>query len=683
MAPAGILMLLVVTSFPQVSQSLEICCCPDLTLSLSAVESDTTMKLHNGFLFGTKTGSTVTLTCQLGDKDHQAIKSVEYMFHKTNTLADVPISESGSKVEVCVGENVPTCELESVQHSDQNSGSSDNAVYQCLAMVTLHDDAVVTLWSHTIKLDVYYPPTIVLGPVNEVKKNVSVQQDYEKLYCTLPESSPKTMARWYFMHKNSAEYRLIDIPNDELRGSRHIIVEDETSVSSIDDVQRGMLLLILYDNEQDQGHYKCKGVYETPFGGDTYQTFDISFYDLYGIEITWKPLAGFELQVVTEIAEPKMVNQNSSISFTVRVRDVGTNFRVGELRYLWKIYQNGIGEDINVEDYPNLSVSNVRQTLMVTDLVEHVNHEFECVISRDIEYFGSNITLMVTSSKFKLGNATITPWTLSVPLTSRTCIKHGEDLMAAPNRAYMMPSAELATLNYHQILLNAEKYKFLINKLEVSFDTQTARFFKNETGAGITQNLIQKEEKAGDENTRCVYWQYMRAYAGQYQLFEVIKTERFRSGNISEIDFSSICQNAHIIKDVEQRNVTLRFPSNASIKTAQCLKAELLEDGNSPFRWMWLRSQAPESCATWNLPATFEFTDIPRDKMDGMELKISSGSCGNAMQSSCTVGNYNPTPIPSFTPVFLQNHKPSTKYIGTPFLYTTHYTGYPSLQINV
>ena len=32
---------------------------------------------------------------------------------------------------------------------------ADNHIYQCYAEVTLVDDAVVQLWSHTIKLDVH------------------------------------------------------------------------------------------------------------------------------------------------------------------------------------------------------------------------------------------------------------------------------------------------------------------------------------------------------------------------------------------------------------------------------------------------------------------------------------------------------------------------------------------------
>ena len=52
---------IIISRHSQVSQSKEICCCPDLTLSLTAVVSDTTKSLENGFMYIAKQDSTVSL----------------------------------------------------------------------------------------------------------------------------------------------------------------------------------------------------------------------------------------------------------------------------------------------------------------------------------------------------------------------------------------------------------------------------------------------------------------------------------------------------------------------------------------------------------------------------------------------------------------------------------------------
>ena len=72
---------------------------------------------------------------------------------------------------------------------------------------------------------------------------------------------------------------MIDIPNNTVRGERLVIVEDDISALSKDDVKRGMLLVMIFDPDQDPGDYKCEGVYDTVFD-DMDTTFDISLYEV-------------------------------------------------------------------------------------------------------------------------------------------------------------------------------------------------------------------------------------------------------------------------------------------------------------------------------------------------------------------------------------------------------------------
>jgi hypothetical protein len=72
---------------------------------------------------------------------------------------------------------------------------------------------------------------------------------------------------------------VIDIPNDTQRGKRLVIAEETiTDTSKGDNVARGMLLLMVISADEDQGTYKCKGVYDSEF--DDEDTFDITTYEV-------------------------------------------------------------------------------------------------------------------------------------------------------------------------------------------------------------------------------------------------------------------------------------------------------------------------------------------------------------------------------------------------------------------
>ena len=63
-------------------------------------------------------------------------------------------------LQLCSDDDGSTCDLTNVQYSEYPSkqtslDTSDNHIYQCYAQITMVDDAVVELWSHTVKLDVY------------------------------------------------------------------------------------------------------------------------------------------------------------------------------------------------------------------------------------------------------------------------------------------------------------------------------------------------------------------------------------------------------------------------------------------------------------------------------------------------------------------------------------------------
>ena len=71
---------------------------------------------------------------------------------------------------------------------------------------------------------------------------------------------------------------MIDIPNN-VRGDRLVIAQDDINGMSQDDIARGNLLIMIFDEYEDQGDYKCEGVYRTEFG-DTDMDFVLSRYEV-------------------------------------------------------------------------------------------------------------------------------------------------------------------------------------------------------------------------------------------------------------------------------------------------------------------------------------------------------------------------------------------------------------------
>ena len=71
---------------------------------------------------------------------------------------------------------------------------------------------------------------------------------------------------------------MIDVPND-VRGDRLFIAEDDIYRISAYDIDRGNLLIMIFDEYEDQGDYKCEGVYSTEFG-DTDMDFVLSRYEV-------------------------------------------------------------------------------------------------------------------------------------------------------------------------------------------------------------------------------------------------------------------------------------------------------------------------------------------------------------------------------------------------------------------
>ena len=79
-----------------------------------------------------------------------------------------------------------------------------------------------------------------------------------------------------FKKDGTGTFKEIDIPNDT-RGDRLVIAEDTISLNSQGDIKRGMLLIMIFNPDEDQGTYKCEGVYDTVFD-DTHASFKISEY---------------------------------------------------------------------------------------------------------------------------------------------------------------------------------------------------------------------------------------------------------------------------------------------------------------------------------------------------------------------------------------------------------------------
>ena len=65
-----------------------------------------------------------------------------------------------------------------------------------------------------------------------------------------------------FEKKDTSTWEVIDIAND-VRGDRLVIAQDVINGISEDDIDRGNLLIMIFDENEDQGNYKCEAVYDT------------------------------------------------------------------------------------------------------------------------------------------------------------------------------------------------------------------------------------------------------------------------------------------------------------------------------------------------------------------------------------------------------------------------------------
>ena len=82
-----------------------------------------------------------------------------------------------------------------------------------------------------------------------------------------------------FKKKGTDTWEVIDIPKDTVRGDRLAIAEDQIALLSQDDIKLGMLLIMIFNPDEDQGDYDCEGVYDTVFDEDD-TSFLISQYRL-------------------------------------------------------------------------------------------------------------------------------------------------------------------------------------------------------------------------------------------------------------------------------------------------------------------------------------------------------------------------------------------------------------------
>merc|ERR1712176_157928 len=357
--------------------------------------------------------------------------------------------------------------------------------------------------------------------------------------------------------------------------------------------------------DQDPGDYKCEGVYDTVFD-DMDTTFDISLYEVKSSGTSDDGV--LVLKVVSAITEPKLVDQDSSVSFTVYARDTPGRGKYENVEYVWQIKGN-VDEDVDFEKYKDsLEKSNDDRTLTVKDLTKHRDHEFHCKVKRKIT--GETNPDPLTSDPLGVPTdaVVIAPKVLSIPMTSRTCENFGDTLIAKPNKAYMMPNAFLAGDNAKQILLKADSWKYYLNEYKVMFISDNpAGNFDNETAAGVTQEQF-KKKLPSNENDRCVYWQYLRGYSKQYQLLEVMKTDRIKANGdkkgCAAVDFAFTTGKLTMEKSSSQVVVTAK--DGTTIPTAQGIKMDLLDSTDKVLDSKWI-SPVADSCVGRKFPTTVTF----------------------------------------------------------------------------
>ncbi|KAL5266604.1 hypothetical protein ACHWQZ_G003846 [Mnemiopsis leidyi] len=613
--------------------SVEVCNCPDFRLSLSAVEGVTTKKLHRGFRYVAKKDSDVELKCELEDLDNEAVDSVTYKFHKTWQLPSTqPIFLSDTKRELCETEPTdtpsPTCTLKSVQYTENpgmeiNIDNGANHIYQCSATISLKDGGEVILWSHSIQLDVYYPPVKNPNIVTDTK-TVSKGKAMEKFECDLPDSNPKTKAQWSFRKDENDSWQIIDIPNDSTRGSRLTIVEEKIEAGVTD--SRGTLMVMIFNPDEDVGFYKCEGVHDTEFDAD-----DAKF-EIANFETKWTnhdDSGVLQLKPISAITFPKLVDQDSSVNFTVYARDTPGRGDYGNVIYTWQIENANIDFDAS----PHLELSNNGRTLTVNKLSDYVSKSFSCQMKRS-KPDKSLDTATSSTMGFRNDDVVIAPEFLMIPLTFFTkypdlsLVEPGSSLKATPNKAYMMPTAALAGDNPQQLLLKADSFRYYINDMPFSFISDNADNYDNDTNVGITKEKFDQKLPSRTDD-RCIYYQYMRAWGNHYQVVEVMKIQRTRG--CSDADdrkqLTDLLDNATIKVDESPSKLTITFSESDKLTIPTTVKMDLLDSNRKGLQTKKVSPDTAVSCSSYIPLSPVEFST--ENMSQKLYVKIYIEACPN------------------------------------------------------
>ncbi|KAL5266231.1 hypothetical protein ACHWQZ_G003596 [Mnemiopsis leidyi] len=195
-----------------------------------------------------------------------------------------------------------------------------------------------------------------------------------------------------------------------------------------------------------------------------------------------------QLKPISAITSPKLVDQDSSVNFTVYARDTPGRGNYGDVTYTWQIENANIDFDAS----PHLELSNNGRTLTVNKLSDYVSKSFSCQMERSTPDKSLD-TATSSTMGFRNDDVVIAPKFLLIPLTFFTnypdlsLVKPGSSLKATPNKAYMMPTAALAGDNPEQLLLKADSFRYYINDVPFSFISDNAENYDNDTNVGITE----------------------------------------------------------------------------------------------------------------------------------------------------------------------------------------------------
>ncbi|KAL5266612.1 hypothetical protein ACHWQZ_G003848 [Mnemiopsis leidyi] len=591
----------------------EICCCPDLSVSLrcedrSSESTKTSILKANGYICDALDGTDVALTCGVTDIS-EAVKTVRYSYYKAKDLAFKPVAydvNNSKKLTHCDATK-DTCVLPSVKWSGEADSPTkfnnfDNYFYQCTVEITLIDGTVLELTSNTMLLDIYKNEVVQenFEILKEDKVPLSTNNAYERLTCgidNLPLTNPRTRAKWSFKRLEESEWTELEILPDK---PRMALVEPTIATESAGSFAEGTLVLMLFDPVRDTGYYRCEAEYKTLTVGNN-QTYTRAEYKISGngqIDQSKR-----ETKILSTVTSTAYTLRNEFVYFSCHARDTDAS-KPGKFRWVYEDGTEFADVDVSSDLFRDVEILNYNRTLKVPSYYKYYDLKFRC------EVRGESGSSPVLSNQFT--QPLIVPQEMYVPLTSKTCSNIDADIDLFASTKYMM--SDKTDVDDSIQKLTGASYRWMINSNIIT------PFSNPSNTGGITteQRLKMAVEvfnrTVGDaRNAKCQYFTFLQTRSKGYQLHEVLKVTR----SISSCQDFTNCSAVTVTQNCRDSSLTVSL----GVGSPQCIFVEVLKEKKSLLKKVF--SRVAPSCSERSLEMVITKEELQVDKIEGkFEVQI-------------------------------------------------------------